>query len=183
MNYVIDTYNLVHAAAALGGPLADMGVRKLCRYLEAAKRSATLVLDGRAKPDEPAPGDFPSLQFMYSGTGVPADKVIAQIVEVARQRRKVTVVTNDRAVALHARSHFANAVSCEQFLQELTTSAPVPQDDPPQKALGTATTGETDHWMREFGLSADPNPQSLRPHAEEVRPNDLNIEDLLGPRD
>jgi hypothetical protein len=107
---------------------------------------------------------------------------LAQTVEVARQRRKVTVVTNDRAVALHARSHFANAISCEQFLQELTTSTPVPQDDPPQKALGTATRRESDHWMREFGLGADPNPQSLRPHAEELRPDDLDIEGLLGPR-
>jgi len=183
MNYVIDTYNLVHAASAMGGRLADMSVRKFCRYLEAAKRPATLVLDGRPKPDEPAPGDFPSLQFFYSGTGVPADTVIAQTVEVARERRKVTVVTNDRAVALHARSNFANAISCEQFLEELTTSTAVPQDDPPQKALGTATAGESDHWMREFGLGADPNPQPMRPGAGEVRPEDINIEDLLGPRD
>jgi hypothetical protein len=92
-------------------------------------------------------------------------------------------VTNDRAVALHARSHFSNAMSCEQFLQELTASGPVPQDDPPQKSRGTATAGESDHWMKEFGLAADPNPQSLRPQAEEIRPDDLNVEDLLGPRD
>jgi predicted RNA-binding protein with PIN domain len=183
MNYLIDTYNLIHAASAMGGPLADMSVRKLCRYLEAAKRSATLVLDGRSKPEEPAPADFPSLNFQYSGTGVTADTVIGQIVEISPNRRKITVVTNDRAVALYARSHFANAMSCEQFLQELTASGPVPQDDPPQKALGTATTGESDHWMREFGLAGDPNPQSLRPHAEEIRPDDLDIEGLLGPRD
>jgi hypothetical protein len=182
MNYVIDTYNLLHAASAMGGALGNMSVRKLCRYLVAAKRTATLVLDGRSKPDEPAAGDFPSLHFVYSGTSVPADTVIAQTVEIAPHRRKITVVSNDRAVALHARSNFSNAMSCEQFLQELMASGPVPKDDPPQKSLGTATTGESDHWMREFGLAGDPNPHSLRPQAEEIRPDDLNIEDLLGPR-
>jgi predicted RNA-binding protein with PIN domain len=185
MEYLIDAYNLVHAAAALGGPLRPMTIRLLCRYLAAAGYRATLVLDGRAKPDEPGPAEFPQLTLTYAGTGVSADNVIAQLVELSPHRRKVTVVTNDRAVALQARSCFANAMGCEQFLKELTEGRPALPDEPDAKHTGTATKGEADLWMQEFGLAGDPNlPGGLAggPKVDEKDVESLNIEDLLGPR-
>ena len=185
MEYLIDTYNLVHAAAAHGGPHAHMTVRQLCRYLAAAACHATLVLDGRPKLDEPGPADFPQLTLTHAGTGVTADNVIAQLVELSPHRRKLTVVTNDRAVALQARSHFANALSCEQFLREITEGRPALPDEPDAKQTGTSTTGEADHWMKEFGLAGDPNlPGGLAggPRINEKDIDALNIEDLLGPR-
>jgi predicted RNA-binding protein with PIN domain len=184
MRYLIDTYNLLHAAVAMGGPLRDMSVRRLCQYLAASPAStkATLVLDGRAKPDEPSANEFPDITLVYSGTGVPADTVIAQTIERSTQRKKLTVVTNDRAVALHARRHFANAMSCEQFLRDLTEHTPAPQDEPTHKSTGTRTAGESDHWMKEFGLETDPNPHSHQAKAAEDPLGDINIEDLLGPR-
>jgi transcriptional regulator of met regulon len=184
MHYLIDTYNLRHAAVALGGPLRDMTVRRLCQYLSASPAStkATLVLDGRAKPDEPSPNEFPDITLVYSGTGVPADVVIAQTIERSPHRKKLTVVTNDRAVALHARRHFASAISCEQFLRQITEHAPAPQDDPTHKSTGSPTAGESDHWMKEFGLETDPNPQPHQAKPAEDPLADINIEDLLGPR-
>src|SRR4051812_15308281 len=126
MRYLIDTYNLIHAGVATGGPLGDLTVRKLCRYLSAAPAAlkATLVMDGRAKPDEPSMNEFPDITLLYSGAGVTADAVIGQLVEVSTTRKKLTVVTNDRAVALHARRHFSNAMSCEQFLRMITEYTP-----------------------------------------------------------
>lgn len=187
MRYLIDTYNLLHAAIATGGPLGDMSVRKLCRYLAAAPRvvQATLILDGRAKPDEPSPNEFPDITLVYSGTGVPADAVIAQIVERSTTRKKLTIVSDDRAVVLHARRYFANVMSCAQFIQQITQYTPAPQDEPAHKSAGTPTTGESDHWMKEFGLTADPNPL---PRLSKTKPDenplaDINIEDLLGPRE
>jgi predicted RNA-binding protein with PIN domain len=185
MEYLIDTYNVVHAAAALGGPLSNMTVRKLCRYLAASGRKATLVLDGRAKPDEPGAAEFPHLSLVYAGTGVSADSVIGQRVERSTSRRQVTVVTNDRAVALHARGCYANALSCEQFWRELTEGRPLLPDEPADKPTGTATSGEADLWMKEFGLTGDPNERGGMaggPRVEEKDIQDLNIEDLLGPR-
>ena len=75
MHYVVDTYNLLHAAAPLGGAVAELSVRKLCQFIAAApgKFKATLVLDGRAKPDEPSPNEFPDIPLVYSGAGVTAD--------------------------------------------------------------------------------------------------------------
>jgi hypothetical protein len=182
MRYVIDTYNLLHAAIAMGGPLRDMTVRKLCQYLAGGSLNATLVLDGRAKPDEPSQNEFPHLNLVYSGTSVPADTVIGQLVELAPQRKKVTVVSDDRAVVLNARRWFANAMSCDQFLKLITQYTPAASQDPPHKTTGTSTPGEADHWMKEFGLDNDPNPQTLAAKPDEDPLQDLNIEDLLGPR-
>jgi predicted RNA-binding protein with PIN domain len=185
MEYLLDTYNVLHAATALGGPLANMTVRKLCRYLAAAGCRATLILDGRPKPDEPGPAEFPHLTLTYAGAGVSADRVIAQLVERSPHRRKLTVVANDRAVALQARGRFANAISCEQFLQELTAGRPALPEEPGDKQTGTSTQGEADLWMKEFGLTGDPNlPGGIAggPHVEEKDIESLNIEDLLGPR-
>jgi predicted RNA-binding protein with PIN domain len=186
MQYLIDTYNVVHAAAAMGGPLADMSVRKLCRYLAAAGRNAVLVLDGRAKPDEPGAAEFPQITLVYAGTGVSADAVIGQLVERSTNRRKVTVVTNDRAVALQARGCYSNAMSCEQFLREITEGRPALPEEPGEKQTGIATRGEADLWMKEFGLTGDPNVHggiAGGPRVNEKDLEKLNIEDLLGPRD
>ena len=184
MRYLIDTYNVLHAAAALGGPLAGMTVRRLCQYLAAsgAATKATLVLDGRAKPDEPSVHEFPDLTLVYSGAGVPADAVIGQMVERSRERKKITVVTNDRAVALQARQHFAQAMSCEQFLRQVTERMVLPREEPLHKATGTPTAGEAEHWMREFGLEGDPNPGARGGKEREEGLGEIDIEDLLGPR-
>ena len=183
MRYVVDTYNLLHTAIAMGGPLRDMTVRKLCLYLAGWPAvKATLVLDGRAKPDEPSPNEFPNIELVYSGTSVPADTVIGQLVELSPQRKKLTVVSNDRAVVLQARRWFANAISCEQFLKMITQYTPVASQEPAHKTSGTPTSGESDHWMKEFGLEEDPNPQPLAAKADEDPLKDIDIEDLLGPR-
>ncbi|HEY4328593.1 MAG TPA: NYN domain-containing protein, partial [Phycisphaerae bacterium] len=97
MHYLVDTYNLLHAAISSGGPLSDLNVRRFCQYLAATPVSvkATLILDGRAKPDEPSENEFPDISLVYSGTGVSADTVIAQMVERSTTRKKLTVITND----------------------------------------------------------------------------------------
>ncbi len=198
MHYLVDTYNLVHAAATMGGILGDMSVRKLCRLISATGSSirVTLVLDGRAKPDEPSENEFPDISLVYSGSGITADAVMAQMVEKAKNRRKWTIVSNDRAVVLHARRHFASAIGCESFLLRLTQNSPRSSDSalPPRKITGTPTTGESEHWMREFGLELPPDAPSPAPPTRGPGPtpsaktgdpeiDDLDIEALLGPRE
>ncbi len=132
MLYLIDTYNLLHAAAGFGGMASDLTVRTLCQFIVAATGSSgrgsgmrvTLVLDGRSKPQEPSENEFPDITLVYSGIGITADTVIGQRVERAKSRKKLTVVSNDREVTRHARRHFAGAMSCEAFLKLLTRRAP-----------------------------------------------------------
>ena len=186
MHYIIDTYNLVHAAAGSGGAAGDLSVRKLCQFIAAAttRMKVTLVMDGRAKPDEPSANEFPDIGLVYSGTGVKADTVIGQMVELAKSKKKITVVSNDREVVLQARRNYANAMSCEAFLRGLTQYNPRTSGEglPVKKVSGTATTGESEHWLEEFGLKRMPE-EKPRAKAEDARVEGLDIEDLLGPRD
>jgi hypothetical protein len=185
MRYLIDTYNLVHAAANQGGPLTGFTVRKLCQYIVGSPTAikATLVLDGRPKPDEPWENEFPDINLVYSGAGVSADAVIAQTIErAAPPRKKLTVVSDDRAVILHARKNYAHVLSCDQFLQLLTEHNPRAALDamPPKKVTGKSTAGEADHWLKEFGFENAPAPPPPPKNNDPL--DDLNIEDLLGPR-
>jgi predicted RNA-binding protein with PIN domain len=189
VHYLVDTYNLVHAAAAMGGPLGDLTVRKLCQYIATAttKMKVTLVLDGRAKPDEPSANEFPGITLEYSGAGVKADLVIEQLVERAQSRKKLTVVSNDRAVVLHARRNYAGAMSCEAFLKELTQYNPRASAAalPAKKVTGTETKGESEHWMKEFGLEMPAEEKKKSGPAPTGVPeiDALDIEKLLGPRE
>jgi hypothetical protein len=161
--YILDAYNVVYAGDAMGGAMNGLTVRKLCQWIVGSPQrlAATLVLDGRAKPDEPAENEFPEVTLVYSGTGIKADTVIAQMVERSANRKKLTVVTNDRAVALHARRNFAGAISCEAFLTSLIggtggANAATRSALPPRKTGSAGTTGETAHWLKEFGITPPP---------------------------
>jgi hypothetical protein len=183
MPYLLDTYNIVHAGRALGGAVSGLTVRKLCQWIVASPLpiKATLVLDGRPKPDEPDANEFPDVNFVYSGAGISADKVIGQLLERSGHRKKTTVVTNDRAVALHARQLFAQAMSSEAFLKMLigadrakTLKSQLPQ----KKTAGSLGEGETAHWLQEFGLK---DPAAIpKPPPPEGELDDDEIQRLMG---
>ncbi len=186
MNYLVDTYNCIHAGRNLGGPFSRLTVGTLCRWIASSPRKprVTLVLDGRKKPDEPDETEFSGIHFRYSGAGVSADLVIGQLVEVSTARKKLMVVTNDRAVALQARKNFASAISCESFLNELLQGQPGGGAGgkviSPQKSGGSSTPGETQHWLKEFGITPpDPAPLPIA-DAEEDDPDKMDIRKLLG---
>ena len=123
MAYILDTYNVIHAGIAMGGAMSGLTVRGLCQWIVASPQrlKVTLVLDGRAKPDEPSENEFPEVDFVYSrapgwsrGYGDRPDGGAR-----SGNKKKLSVVTNDRAVALDARRHFAQAMSSESFLRML----------------------------------------------------------------
>jgi len=186
MTYFLDTYNILHAAVPMGGAMSSMTVRTLCQWITSGRGprriKAVLVLDGRAKPDEPATNEFPDVELVYAGAGVSADKVIGQLVERADNKKKITVVTNDRAVALHARRHFADAMSSEAFLEMLLGAEQAQRRAakarlPERKTGGMSSPGETQHWLKEFGLSVPP-PTTSPWAGEEL--TDEEIERLMG---
>jgi hypothetical protein len=183
MPYILDTYNIIHAGISLGGAVSGLTVRRLCQFIIAANPPvrATLVLDGRAKPDEPAMNEFPDIDFVYSGAGISADKVIGQILERSGNRKKTIVVTNDRAVILHARRNFAQAMSSEAFLKMLIgadRARTLKTQLPAKKTSGSLGEGETAHWLKEFGLK-DPA-ATPKPPPPEGELDDDEIQRLMG---
>ena len=161
--YILDTYNVVYAGAAMGGALSDLTSRKLCQWIVASPRrlGATLVLDGRAKPDEPSENEFPEITLVYSGPGSRRIRLLRKWSSASGNRKKIVVVSNDRAVALHARRNSASAVSCESFLMMLIGASRAANAAdrarlPLRKTMGASTAGETEHWLKEFGITPPP---------------------------
>jgi hypothetical protein len=184
MAVIIDTYNCVYAGAAMGGALDHLSVRTLCRWIVAAPRreKTTLVLDGRAKPEEPSENEFPDLHLVYSGTGIKADLVIEQMVERSGRSAALTVVTDDRALGRAVKGLGAKVVPCEVYLKGLMGHRKGGgRAEPGKKAAGTASAGETDAWLDEFGITGVPR-KVEKPREQEPGIEDLDIEDLLGPR-
>jgi len=183
MALLIDTYNLLHAAIPIGGPFTDLTVHRLCQYLcsSPVRQKTTLVLDGRAKPSEPSENEFPELHLVYSGAGVSADTVIAQLLERSHDRRHLTVVSNDREVASHARRHRAHAQSCEAFLQSLMTAHSAGRKLgqarlPTHKTEGLADPAITDRWLQEFGI--DPATAPVKKRHPGNSPEDMTDDDI-----
>ncbi len=155
---IIDGYNCTYAGAALGGRWDGFSLRQLCTLLEKQRAAAIVVLDGRPKPSEPDADEFPGIKLVYSGRGIKADDVISNILSARTDRRHITVVSNDRAVARDARRQKARSESCEKFLQALLVRTAVKklrqgESEPREKSAGLVHPGETEHWLREFGLS------------------------------
>ena len=183
MAIILDTYNVVHAGGAMGGAVAELNVRRLCQWIRvgAGRGKVTLVLDGRPKPEEPSENEFPEIRLVYSGAGVSADAVIGQLVERSTARRGMTVVSNDRAVAGHARRRGARVQSCEAFLATLVNARGRRSGRAglsSQKLHGTTDAGQTEHWLREFGFAGPVRGGKKKGKAEEM--DDLDMKRLMG---
>jgi predicted RNA-binding protein with PIN domain len=185
---IIDTYNCVHAGSAFGGSAYGLTVRRLCEMIERYPKAqrVTLVLDGRAKPDEPSENEFPAITLKYSGTGVTADAVIAQLVE-KKPRQATIVVTNDKAVQRHARANRAAVVGCETYLQTLMNlraaqRAAKRAREPAAKSGATMSASERDAWMRAFGfdLRGTPAAAPIAAPTEEPTLTEADLHRLMG---
>ncbi|NNM88640.1 MAG: hypothetical protein HKL95_08985, partial [Phycisphaerae bacterium] len=155
---IIDGYNCIFAGAALGGRWDGFSLRRLCSLLEQNRAAAIVVLDGRPKPSEPDADEFPGLTLIYSGQGIKADDVISKILSQRTDRRHITVISNDRAVAADARRQKAHSESCEKFVRGLGARTAAKRKwqgrvEPREKSQGLANPGETEHWLKEFGVS------------------------------
>ncbi len=187
MATLIDTYNCTHAGLSLGGAFANLSVRSLCQWITGSpsRTKTTLVLDGRPKPDEPSPNEFPDLHLVYSGAGVSADTVIAQLVQRSHARKHLTVVTNDRAVQSAARRAGATPQSCEAYLQSLLTAHNIGKKLgqtrlPAVKTQGQQDKALTDRWLKEFGLNPEDTPGTQGKSKSPQNPDNLDMKNLMG---
>jgi hypothetical protein len=204
MPLLLDTYNITHAGAGLSPRLAELSVRGLCRLLSArpGRQRVTLVLDGRPKPSEPRPGEFPDLELVYSADAS-ADDVIVELVERGRHRRAITVITSDRALTRQVRESGGQVTPSRAFLESLLIRAGrqmmphKPRPQPPRhsekhlpagKTHGIASAGETELWLRRFGFLPTETPAPAKPKARpapEPKPDDelhfeIDMKKLLG---
>ncbi|MDE3047513.1 MAG: NYN domain-containing protein, partial [Verrucomicrobiota bacterium] len=120
MIYLIDGYNLIFSLIQSKESLQTMR-QKVIHYLQkrfaARKMSGTLVFDGAHLRDEESGLSYPSpLIVAYAPKGQSADEYIVEKIRVSKNAKQITVVTNDRGLAMHAKSAGAKVMENHAFI-------------------------------------------------------------------
>lgn len=123
MYYLVDGYNLIFSLIESKESLQTVRNKViLALQKEFAKRkiSGMLVFDGAHKRGEESGLSYPSpLIVAYAPKGQSADEYIVEKIEASSQPKLITVVTNDRGLAMHAKSHGASVQSNDTFIKWL----------------------------------------------------------------
>ncbi len=170
MPLIIDTYNVLHTTGVLPPEMAGIDVGGLIGLILASRyrrQLVTLVCDGTG-PRPASPGLPRTIAIRFSGPDREADDLILDLVEQATDRRRITVVTSDRAVADAARKRGCATLTSPTFLKRLLGDAqtrPKPADDRP---TGPLDAKRVDEWIEQFGLAE--TEVAKRPAADPKRP-------------
>lgn len=123
MYYLLDGYNLIFSLIQSKESLQTLRqkvIRTLQKQFSKRNISGTLVFDGAHRREEESGLSYSSpLIIAYAPKGQSADDYIIELIEVAKNPKQMTVVTNDRGLIMHAKSHGAKVQSNEDFIHWL----------------------------------------------------------------
>ena len=177
MLWLIDGYNLMHAAGAIDGRESrrELFQRKrrrfLCDLADALGpercRQTTVVLDASTPP-----GDFP-IKTVYQGLNLifalgdeNADARIEALIAAHSAPKSLTVVSSDRRIRRAAQRRRARSLSADEFLDLLERFQTAKRHEMPSRNPATPRSLDRDSplsaeeaalWLAEFGeLDAAP---------------------------
>lgn len=144
--FLIDGYNLLHSfSRAKTGDEARSGLIALIQaWSERGGYRVRIVFDptgGMKRNDVRG-----AIEIRNVPQGVTADEEILAALGLTQDRTQYTVVSNDLAIVKAAGKRGFTVVPCEEFARMISARA-----EGPEKA-DTASPGEVDYWMKEFGL-------------------------------
>ena len=120
MYYLLDGYNLIFSLIESKDSLQTLRnkiIHALQKQFARRKISGTLVFDGAHLRDEESGLSYPSpLIVAYTPKGQSADEYIVQCIEMAPNPKQMTVVSNDRGLARHAKSAGAKVELNDPFI-------------------------------------------------------------------
>lgn len=123
MYYWIDGYNLIFSLPTYSEAIKDFAglrqrlIRTLRKQFAKKKISATLVFDGAHRRDEESGLSYPTpLTVAYAPKGQSADEYIVERIALASNPKEMTVVTNDRGLARHAKAAGAKVQPNQDFI-------------------------------------------------------------------
>ncbi len=177
MLWLIDGYNLMHAAGALDGreKRRDSFHRKRRRFLSDLAdalgpercRETTVVLDASTPPaDFPLKSVHQGLNLIFALGDENADARIEDLIAAHSAPKSLTVVSSDRRIRRAAQRRRARTLSSDEFLNlrerfqtakrhETRSQNPATPRSPDRDSPLSAE--EAAHWMAEFGgLDAAP---------------------------
>lgn len=123
MDYLIDGYNLIFSLIESKGTLQKLREQVIhsLKILFAKRNiSGILVFDGAHRRGEESGLSYPSpLIVAYAPKGQTADAYIVEHIELAKNPKLITVVTNDQGLARHARAYGAKVQGNAPFISWL----------------------------------------------------------------
>jgi len=165
MPYLVDGNNVM--AQRVGWHRDKRGARRallerLARFAQAKDVRVAVVFDGAPEQHFPEGSSFRGVRVHYGERGSNADERIKQLAEETRERRTLTVVTSDRALASYVRRLGVQVLRSGEFRRRIDDA--VTETDTRAKAI-EAQTGvaaeEVDGWMRYFGVAPDDDDDRL----------------------
>jgi predicted RNA-binding protein with PIN domain len=145
--YLIDGYNLLHAAARGKATAAarDALLAAIEAWCRAGNYPARIVFDatgGLKRRDRRG-----LLEVRNVPEGRTADEEILAALAASADRTEYTLVSNDLELVRAAEKKGVQVLSCEDFAARVLSPPP----DGPEKP-GAPSEAEVDRWMKEFGL-------------------------------
>ena len=123
MYYLIHCYKLIFSLIESKDSLQTLRVKiiaALQKRFTVKKISGMLVFDGAHRRDEESGLTYSSpLIIAYAPKGQTADEYIVQQIQLAKNSKLITVITNDKGLARHAKSAGANVQGNDEFIEWL----------------------------------------------------------------
>jgi predicted RNA-binding protein with PIN domain len=158
MGYLVDGNNVM--GQRVGWHRDKRGGRRrlleeLARFAQLKRASVAVVFDGAPEPHFADGASYKGVRVFYAERGSNADERIKRLVDEARERRTLWVVTSDRALAGYIRQCGARHLRAGEFRQKLERL--------PERSASHETGGddsqlaaqELPQWMRYFGVEDD----------------------------
>jgi predicted RNA-binding protein with PIN domain len=154
MSYLIDGNNVM--AQRVGWHKDKAGARRglldeLARFAAAKRVRVTVVFDGAPADFFPDGASYRGVRIHYAARGSNADERIKSLVEAARERRTLKVVTSDRALAAYVRQCGVEVIRSGEFRRQMAATA---QASEPRAAKPEIAADEA-HWLRYFGVAPE----------------------------
>ena len=162
MPYLVDGYNVYHAARKMADQWSHITTLTLCQWIaqdmQRLNDRAIVVFDGnklRGQSWEVLPADF--VEIRHSGPEQDADSALEDLIQQNTAPRRLTVVSSDNRLRKAARRRRCKLLKAPEYLEELVRRQQTPPrrcTEPIQKRRGLAE-GELPEWLERFGLPKD----------------------------
>ncbi len=157
MPYLIDGNNVM--GQLVGWHKDKPGARRqlldeLAQFAVAKRASVTVVFDGAPERHFADGASYRGVRLFYAERGSNADERIKLLVEAARERRTLLVVTSDRELASYVRSCGAQVIRSGDFRRRMA-EATAATGRAAQEQTPDMSQQEVPEWMRYFGVSPE----------------------------
>lgn len=136
MYYLIDGYNLIFSLTSHKKNLRTLReetVNYLQTEFKRKKIKGTLVFDGAHRTDEESGLSYSSpLIVAYAPKGQTADEYIIEKLEISKNPKIITVVTNDRGLIRQVKGYHAKVLANEEFVHWLKKKKRVSHNSEPK---------------------------------------------------